>query len=475
MARQLHPWQMITWEKPPPSPLGSLGRTMTGIFRTITGGKPPSAFDSLRSAIVANGIPSAPGNPLQEAQTLLGAVAEVEHALLVEYLYGAWSLGTSPFADTVITIAIQEMCHLVTVQNLLLFVGSQPSFSRQDQAPSPALNPFPFSLRPFTKAVLEDFLLTEMPPLNDMSSSDRAIMQPITDSRIRQGGTVHPVGAIYAKLYWLFLENDTSSDEWPDVSLRLGYQPGRHVSSFPGAASAATFQAAPQEGKTWHFSSMAQGVFETIDSRQTALKAIFDIAAQGEGPVSAKTTQPTQPSHFRRFMDIYQDPAFASLSPPKWPTDPFAASPGAPSGTQVTHPLAAALCRIFDRRYQILLACLRASLSHDRSSPQEIAIRNKYASWAFEEMLGSLNGFVGPISQLPCQQGGSVAQLAAAPTFNLDGMVLPDDAAALDGVLLQLHQSVAADIVTALAAGPDASTAFTLNEMQQTDRGRFPN
>jgi hypothetical protein len=57
----------------------------------------------------------------------------------------------------------------------------------------------------------------------------------------------------------------------------------------------------------------------------------------------------------------------------------------------------------------------------------------------------------------------------------LDGLALPNNAADLDKVLLQLHQSAAADINTALAARPDASTAFTLKGMQQTDRGRFPN
>jgi len=357
---------------------------------------------------------------------------------------------------------------------LLMFVGSQPSFSRQDQDEAPCLDPFPFSLRPLAKAVLEDFLLTEMPPLESMIAGDRVTMEPILRSHSSQGNTVHPVGLIYAKLYWLFQEDDTPTKDWPEVA-RSGFEPGRHIGTFPGAASGATFQADPQEGTTWHFGSTAQGVFETIDSRQAALRAIFEIAAQGEGPVSAPTTQPTEPSHFRRFMDIYQDPTFAGLSPSNWPINPYVANQGAPSGTQVTHPLAAALCRVFDRRYQILLASLRASLSHDRTSAQDIIIRTKYASWAFEEMLGSLKALLGSISRLPCQQGGSVAQRAAAPTFNLDGLALPNNAADLDKVLLQLHQSAAADINTALAARPDASTAFTLKGMQQTDRGRFPN
>jgi hypothetical protein len=95
-------------------------------------------------------------------------------------------------------------------------------------------------------------------------------------------------------------------------------------------------------------------------------------------------------------------------------------------------------------------------------------------SWAFGEMLGSLKPLVNPITSLPCEVGGTVAQLMAAPTFNLDGLDLPDDAGALDNLLAQLHQSAAAAINDALAAGPDFATKFILQGIQRTDRSRFP-
>ena len=79
---------------------------------------------------------------------------------------------------------------------------------RQDQDPAPALDPFPFTLRPFSLPLLEDFLLTEMPPLTNMLVDQRAVMEPIIAKRSQQGPTIHPVGLIYAKLYWLFQETD---------------------------------------------------------------------------------------------------------------------------------------------------------------------------------------------------------------------------------------------------------------------------
>jgi hypothetical protein len=75
---------------------------------------------------------------------LLHTAAEIEHALMVQYLYAAWSLadggfpGPAPPPDagtlvkrwqrTLVGIA-EEMAHLLTVQNLLRFVGGPPTSS----------------------------------------------------------------------------------------------------------------------------------------------------------------------------------------------------------------------------------------------------------------------------------------------------------------------------------------------------------
>src|SRR5204863_2080786 len=70
--------------------------------------------------------------PAEKAQFLLHAAAEVEHALLVQYLYAAYSLKkpgdvTDPAQQAALSqwprslrgIAKEEMGHLLTVQNLL--------------------------------------------------------------------------------------------------------------------------------------------------------------------------------------------------------------------------------------------------------------------------------------------------------------------------------------------------------------------
>ncbi len=86
----------------------------------------------LAQSIALAGIPEVPGaNPLDEALVLLKTAAEVEHALLIQYLYAAFSV-RDDHRKTLMLIAHQEMGHLITVQNLRLLCGAAPYMNRQD-------------------------------------------------------------------------------------------------------------------------------------------------------------------------------------------------------------------------------------------------------------------------------------------------------------------------------------------------------
>jgi len=419
---------------------------------------------------------------LEEAQILLAAGAEIEHALLVEYLYAVLSLATDvPTASSVRTIAIQEMCHLITVQNLLLFTGATPSFTRQDQEPHSILDPFRFTLRPVTKEVLEEFLLAEMPPLEDMTPAQKTIMEPIWQAH---GNGFHPVGLVYARIFWLFQKDDQPDPLWPEVAQlvgQFGFGTHDHITfpgpdAFPGQDTAATLQADPINEPVWQDQhNLRGGIFETVNSRAAALKTIADIARQGEGLASSSNG----PSHFGTFLSIHSTIDLMKLPFVKLPTDPFLADQPDPSAdveaNRITHPLAVALCRIFNIRYQILLAALRAALFRDRTIPDEATARSRYESWAFDEMGSSMRGLFRNLVSLPAKEGGTPAQLAAAPPFALDGFTLPDDAAELDHLILHLHHSSAAAVTAALAQNPAIVFKLTLQNIQNMDKTRFPN
>ena len=118
----------------------------------------------------------------------------------------------------------------------------------------------------------------------------------------------------------------------------------------------------------WHRGDAREGVFENISSREDGLRSLFEIASQGEGLASANEQQ----SHFATFVDIYKTTDFSTLPSRNWPTDPFVsgqpASDEAREANRITNPVAAALCSVFDARYRIALANIRAALSRNRTN-----------------------------------------------------------------------------------------------------------
>jgi hypothetical protein len=91
---------------------------------------PSAASREIVRSVAAVGIPrtSRAKTPKQDVIGLLQLAAEVEHALMVQYLYAAASVhGQTPegvdASRDIAVVAIQEMGHLVTVQNLLLAIA----------------------------------------------------------------------------------------------------------------------------------------------------------------------------------------------------------------------------------------------------------------------------------------------------------------------------------------------------------------
>src|SRR5262249_3504392 len=104
--------------------------------------------------------------PRDWAVFLLQTAAEVEHALMIQYLYAAYSLKpsvqipgasgttTDDFSEILTTIAKEEMGHLLTVQNLLRLIGGSPWFERDNFPARTELYPFRFTLERLSKGSL---------------------------------------------------------------------------------------------------------------------------------------------------------------------------------------------------------------------------------------------------------------------------------------------------------------------------------
>src|ERR1700758_1342533 len=149
--------------------------------------------------------------PRDKAKILLETAAEVEHALLVQYLYAAFSLkagaevddaqqqaAVTKWSSELRSIARQEMGHLMTAQNLLLAIGLRPNLEREDYPPPKALSPFKLHLEPLTQRSLAKYVAAEAP---QDAGGIGDIIYLATESA---GSMVNHVGTIYGLLGVVF-------------------------------------------------------------------------------------------------------------------------------------------------------------------------------------------------------------------------------------------------------------------------------
>ena len=120
-------------------------------------------------------------DPYLEMLRLLREAAEVEHALMVQYLYAAFSVKPpyqalagfgDPNAHDLIGVAVQEMQHLGAVNRLLAELGAAPQLERQDFPYEPDIYPFAFDLEPLSRTSLAKYVYAEAP--EDALRMDRA-------------------------------------------------------------------------------------------------------------------------------------------------------------------------------------------------------------------------------------------------------------------------------------------------------------
>lgn len=105
---------------------------------------------------------------------LLTVAAQIEHSLMVQYLYSGYSLGgsqvpearrtqVSAWRQIILGIAKEEMGHLVTVQNVLRFMGAPLALDREDYPWDCGLAPYPFTLERTTRSSLAKYVVVESP------------------------------------------------------------------------------------------------------------------------------------------------------------------------------------------------------------------------------------------------------------------------------------------------------------------------
>lgn len=351
---------------------------------------------------------------------LLHVGAEIEHMLMVQYLYAGFSLGgphltpeqnekAASWRANILKTAREEMAHLATVQNLLTLIGGPVTFDREDFPEPSGLYPFLFELEPLTKRSVAKYVLAEAP--DEATLARLNLTQEVREIEAFVDGSlaaekIHRVGIVYDHIKQLF--TFPLSGEDPEAPLQP-FIPSRDISS-----DSLNFQVRPEE---WGLDQPDLLIKSVVD-RDAAAAAILAISTQGEG--SSIDDLPS--SHFGRFLEIYRN------FPDDWsPSKPVARNPKLcrdEEGELITNPLARLWADLLNTRYRFLLMLLTHSFHIESTAIGETnSPRGLLISWAFGEMY-HLRSISEIIMSLPLDE--SSGEKRAGPPFLMPySLVLP--------------------------------------------------
>lgn len=404
---------------------------------------------------------------------LLHTAAEIEHALLVQYLYAAYSLAdrdfpgpaappdastlTMTWRETILGIAREEMAHLLTIQNLLRLVGGPLNLEREDFPFRALLYPFPLALEPLTKTSLAKYVAAEMPAA---PPHPPALIQEIIDRATSATGglPINRVGVMY------------------DTLIEIFGDPAKLAESDLRPETAGVFQAEPED---WF--AFDPLIVRALASRAEAVDALRAIGEQGEGSTNPPPEAPD--SHFDRFIEIYQ--AFpetdASIAPITWvPTRSVPRHPNTLSHPstdvafergRITDPTTRLWAHLFNVRYRMLLVDLAHALH--LSGPLEESGgptgRGHLRNWTFNEMVVGVRGIAARLTTLALKQTPGPAAANAGPPFELPyTLALPDN----ERDRWRLHLALldtSRELIDKIVAASETETSGVLNALKAID------
>jgi Ferritin-like len=392
------------------------------------------------------GLPQ-PDPPLaarDEAIFLLHTAAEIEHSLMVQYLYAAMTLdlGTEQKSDPdttrwqriILGVAKEEMGHFITVQNILRLIGGPLNFEREDTPFRSEYYPFPFSLRPLTikapvkgewekAGSLNRYIAAEMPPIKQIRKRrDRRDVAEVLGCRnvasLRARAKkleINQVGLLYARLIEIFSDRQKLRDE--------DFLAAEDIEGY--LADAPTWDRA---GEDFNVLVLPTG------SRREAIVALKEIAEQGEGQGPKRDDT----SHFQKFLKIYRGLRERQEANRNWkpalpvPQDPT--SLAIPENrtqrkiqdkelaekrwTRITHPASRLWVQLFDLRYRMTLGLIMHQMLLDANrGPDSEMARRALANAAITEM-HSLGWIARAIVTRPLTPAAREKK-RAAPAFEL--------------------------------------------------------
>jgi CDGSH-type Zn-finger protein/truncated hemoglobin YjbI len=342
---------------------------------------------------------------------MLCEAAELEHAIMCQYLFAAFSLKQSTdegltasqlraverWRKTVSYIATQEMLHLALVQNLLSAVGAAPHFERPN-LPQPAGHYPPgviMTLLPFGEAALRHFMFLERP--EGMDLADAPGLDAVERAApVMQDGDIVPRLQDFATVGHLYR------------SIEEGI---RHLCAKYGERWLFVGPAEAQASEK-HFGWPA--LVHVVDAG-SAQQAIDTILEQGEGPRGH-----WRRAHFGSFVEVFDEyQRLQNADPDFEPARRVLPARVRPSEGDRTTPLiedpyTARCADLFNVSYEVLLQTLARYFAHTEETEPQLATLAQVT-------LGLMFNVIKPLGDLitTLPVGGSHPDRVAGPSFEL--------------------------------------------------------
>lgn len=400
-------------------------------------------------------------NDREQLIYLLTEAAEIEQGLMCTYLYAGWSLKQSAgesvtpaqleaincWRKEIRSVAMEEMAHLATVNNLLMSIGSPPHFRRQNFPVPPGYHPASLVVRlaPLTRDTLAHFVYLERPEGMEMAQASG--FETATSYQRRPHATrltptaedYDTVGHLYRGIQQGF---ETLAERLGESALFVGSldaQLGPDIMDLPGLV--------------------------TVTDLRSAVLAIDTIIEQGEGG-----RRDSEESHYARFVAMAaQYDAFLRDDPAFVPhrdivSDPVMFAPiGDAPGCHVSAPDSARVLDLANASYGLMLRLLASGTG----TPQSPAARRVEIDGAVK-LMHVVHALSVLLTTLPA---GGEPTPRAGMNFHLprSGLALPQREAGRALLAERASEiALALDVLAASVPGLDAALAGALRDLAAT-------
>jgi hypothetical protein len=424
----------------------------------------------LAEVIASRGGKAAPEAPfvIEHREALiymLYEAAELEHGIMCQYLFGAFSLKqredeglTADALEVVLRwrkvvayVAADEMLHLALVQNLLSAVGSAPHLSRPN-LPAPARQ-YPagvnLTLVPFGEPALRHFMFLERPEGMELEGA-QGIDAPVHDAvPLLAEGDIVPQPQDFATIGHLYRSIEQGIDH---LAEKFGE---RNLFVGPTRAQATS--------DYFHWPDLV-----AVTDVASAHRAIDTILEQGEG-----ARGDWQDAHFGQFVGILEEYRQLKAANPNFePARPVIFATVRPSAhddtvPRITDGVTARCTDLFNVGYEVLLQMLHRYFGHTQETDAQLTTLSRSAT---SLMVGVLKPLGDLMTTLPV--GPERPGMTAGASFELfyeNDYLMPHRESAW--ALLEERLRDAVDFCHLIEKGSDQRVANELENVRTTLTG----